>query len=31
MMLGDLLTAVQEDIPIKVVVFNNGTLGFVET
>jgi pyruvate dehydrogenase (quinone) len=30
MMLGDLLTAVQEKIPIKVVVFNNGTLGFVE-
>ena len=30
MMLGDLLTAIQEDIPIKVVVFNNGTLGFVE-
>ena len=30
MLLGDLLTAVQEDLPIKVVVFNNGTLGFVE-
>jgi pyruvate dehydrogenase (quinone) len=30
MMLGDLLTAIQEDIPIKVVVFNNGSLGFVE-
>jgi pyruvate dehydrogenase (quinone) len=30
MLLGDLLTAVQEDIPIKVVVYNNGTLGFVE-
>ncbi len=30
MLLGDLLTAVQEEIPIKVVVFNNGTLGFVE-
>jgi pyruvate dehydrogenase (quinone) len=30
MLLGDLLTAVQEDIPIKIVVFNNGTLGFVE-
>lgn len=30
MMLGDLITAVQEDIPIKVVVFNNGSLGFVE-
>jgi pyruvate dehydrogenase (quinone) len=30
MMLGDLLTAVQEQIPIKVVVYDNGTLGFVE-
>jgi pyruvate dehydrogenase (quinone) len=30
MLLGDLLTAVQEDIPLKVVVFNNGSLGFVE-
>jgi pyruvate dehydrogenase (quinone) len=30
MMLGDLLTAVQEQILIKVVIFNNGTLGFVE-
>ena len=30
MLLGDLLTAVQEGIPIKVVVYNNGTLGFVE-
>jgi pyruvate dehydrogenase (quinone) len=30
MLLGDLLTAVQEEIPIKVVVYNNGTLGFVE-
>jgi pyruvate dehydrogenase (quinone) len=30
MLMGDLLTAVQETIPIKVVVFNNGTLGFVE-
>jgi pyruvate dehydrogenase (quinone) len=30
MLLGDLLTAVQENIPIKVVVFNNGSLGFVE-
>lgn len=30
MLLGDLLTAVQEDIPIKVVVYNNGALGFVE-
>ena len=30
MLLGDLLTAVQENIPIKVVVYNNGALGFVE-
>jgi pyruvate dehydrogenase (quinone) len=30
MLMGDLLTAIQEKIPIKVVAFNNGTLGFVE-
>jgi pyruvate dehydrogenase (quinone) len=30
MLLGDLLTAIQENIPLKIVVFNNGTLGFVE-
>ena len=30
MLMGDLLTAVQEKIPIKVAVFNNGSLGFVE-
>lgn len=30
MLLGDLLTIVQENIPLKIVVFNNGTLGFVE-
>lgn len=30
MLLGDLLTAVQEELPVKVCVFNNGTLGFVE-
>jgi pyruvate dehydrogenase (quinone) len=30
MMLGDLLTAVQEKLPIKVCVFDNGSLGFVE-
>ena len=30
MLMGDLLTAVQEKIAIKVVVFNNGSLGFVE-
>ncbi len=30
MLLGDLLTTVQEKLPIKIVVFNNGSLGFVE-
>jgi pyruvate dehydrogenase (quinone) len=30
MLLGDLITAVQEKIPIKIAVFNNGSLGFVE-
>jgi len=30
MLLGDLLTTIQEDLPIKVVVFDNGSLGFVE-
>jgi pyruvate dehydrogenase (quinone) len=30
MMLGDLLTTIQEDLPIKVAVFDNGALGFVE-
>lgn len=30
MMLGDLLTAVQENLPIKVAVFNNSALDFVE-
>jgi pyruvate dehydrogenase (quinone) len=30
MLLGDLLTTVQEKLPIKVAVFNNGSLGFVE-
>jgi pyruvate dehydrogenase (quinone) len=30
MLLGDLLTAVQEKIPIKIALFNNGSLGFVE-
>jgi len=28
--MGDLLTLVQEDIPLKLVVFHNNTLGFVE-
>jgi pyruvate dehydrogenase (quinone) len=30
MLMGDMLTAVQMKLPIKIVVFNNGTLGFVE-
>jgi len=30
MLLGDLLTAVQEEIAVKVVVYNNGALDFVE-
>jgi pyruvate dehydrogenase (quinone) len=30
MLLGDLLTTIQENIPIKIAVFNNGSLGFVE-
>ncbi|MCA8927923.1 MAG: ubiquinone-dependent pyruvate dehydrogenase [Alphaproteobacteria bacterium] len=30
MLMGDLLTLVQENLPVKLVVFNNGTLGFVE-
>lgn len=30
MLMGDMLTAVQMKLPIKVVVFNNSTLGFVE-
>jgi pyruvate dehydrogenase (quinone) len=30
MLMGDLLTAIQEKIPIKIAVFNNGSLGFVE-
>jgi len=30
MMMGDLLTAVKENIAIKVAVYNNGSLGFVE-
>jgi pyruvate dehydrogenase (quinone) len=30
MLLGDLLTAVQEKLAVKVCVFNNGSLGFVE-
>jgi pyruvate dehydrogenase (quinone) len=30
MLLGDLITAIQEKIPIKIAVINNGSLGFVE-
>jgi len=30
MLLGDLLTTIQEKLPIKICVFNNGALGFVE-
>jgi pyruvate dehydrogenase (quinone) len=30
MMLGDMITAIQEKIPIKIALFNNGALGFVE-
>jgi pyruvate dehydrogenase (quinone) len=30
MLLGDLLTAVQEKLPVKVCIFNNSSLGFVE-
>jgi pyruvate dehydrogenase (quinone) len=30
MLMGDFLTLVQQDLPVKVVVFNNGTLGFIE-
>lgn len=30
MLMGDLLTLAQQRLPVKIVVFNNGTLGFVE-
>ena len=30
MLMGDMLTAIQMQLPIKIVVFNNGTLGFVQ-
>ena len=30
MLMGDLLTLRQQRLPVKIVVFNNGTLGFVE-
>lgn len=29
MLMGDMLTAVQMKLPVKIVVFNNSTLGFV--
>ncbi len=29
-LLGELLTVVQEKVPIKIVVFNNGKLGFID-
>ncbi len=30
MLLGDLLTTVQENLPIKIVIYDNGRLGFIE-
>lgn len=30
MLMGDLITLIQQKLPIKIIVFNNGTLGFVE-
>ena len=30
MLMGDILTIRQEKLPVKIVIFNNGTLGFVE-
>ena len=30
MLFGELLTTIQEDVPLKIIVFNNGKLGFVE-
>jgi pyruvate dehydrogenase (quinone) len=30
MLMGDFLTLVQHDLPVKVIVFNNGALGFIE-
>jgi pyruvate dehydrogenase (quinone) len=30
MLMGDLITTTQHKLPVKIVVFNNGTLGFVE-
>ena len=28
-MMGDMLTAVQQKLPIKIILFNNSSLGFV--
>jgi len=30
MLMGDFITLVQQKLPVKVIIFNNGTLGFVE-
>lgn len=30
MLMGDILTLIQHNLPIKLIIFNNGTLGFVE-
>ncbi len=30
MLMGDIITLIQHKLPIKIIVFNNGTLGFVE-
>jgi pyruvate dehydrogenase (quinone) len=30
MLMGDLLTTVQENLPIKIAVYDNGKLGFVD-
>ena len=30
MLMGDFLTLVQQRLPVKVIIYNNGTLGFVE-
>jgi pyruvate dehydrogenase (quinone) len=30
MLMGDFLTLVQQNLPVKVVAFNNGALGFIE-
>lgn len=30
MLMGDIITLVQEKLPVKIIIFNNGSLGFVE-